>query len=132
MIPPPVALGLMLCDQVIVEEGTRKVSHIGGFNSLRGREFPFDPLPFCVLATLTDGQGEAEITLTVTDLESDEETYSFNRDLTFPDRFAEVHILFRLNEITFPVPGSYMFTLMVDGDWIAQRRIRVRQTEVDT
>jgi hypothetical protein len=31
MIPTPVALGLTLCDYVIVEEGTKKESLIGTF-----------------------------------------------------------------------------------------------------
>jgi hypothetical protein len=33
MIPPPIALGLALCDYVIVEERTKKVSLIGRFDT---------------------------------------------------------------------------------------------------
>ena len=106
MIPRPLALALSLCDQVIVEEGTRKLSLVGGFNGLRARSFPFVPSPFCVIATLSGGLGEAEVTLAVTELQSDEEIYSLTRQVRFPDRFVEVHVLFRLAECSFPAAGG--------------------------
>src|SRR4051812_3743228 len=46
MVPAPVALGLTLCDYVIVEQSTNKASLIGTFSTFRGRVFPFPPLPF--------------------------------------------------------------------------------------
>jgi hypothetical protein len=130
MVPSPVALGLVLCDPVIIEEGTRKVSVIGAFNRLEGRAFPFVPSPFCVLATLTGAQGEGRLTLTVIQLETDEEVYSLTRQVAFPDRFAEGRVLFRLADCSFPAPGVYISTLTVDDDWVAHRRLRILQTEV--
>jgi hypothetical protein len=132
MVPCPVALGLALCDQVIVEEGTRKASLIGTFNRLEGRAFPFVPLPFCVVTTLTGAQGEGDITLSLTQLETDEEVASLTRRVAFPDRFAEGRILFRLGDCSFPAPGAYLFTLTVDGDWVAHRRLRIGQSEVQS
>jgi hypothetical protein len=41
MNPPPVAVGLMLCHHVYVEEGeTKRVSLIGSFTDLRVDGFP--------------------------------------------------------------------------------------------
>lgn len=88
MVPCPVALALVLCEKVIVEEGTRNASLIGTFNHLHAGTFPFVPLPFCVVATLTGAQGEGEITLSVTRLETDEEVASLTRRVEFPDRFS--------------------------------------------
>jgi hypothetical protein len=129
MVPQPIALGLTLCDYVIVEEGTKKVSLIGGFSGIRAAEFPFVPLPFCVYAPLTGGQGEAAAELTVTSLETEDEIYSLQRTVRFPDRFTEVRVLYRLTAVQFPEAGIYMFTLLLDGDWIAHRRVRVYSTE---
>ena len=125
MIPRPIALGLTLCDQVIVEEGTSKVSVIGSFNSFLGHAFPYVPSPFCVFTVLTGAQGEGELALTVNNLETDEEVSALNRRLMFPDRFTEVRVLFRVSRCIFPEPGNYMFTLVVDDDWIVHRRVRV-------
>jgi hypothetical protein len=131
MIPPPIALSLTLCEHLSVEEGTKNVSLAGTFTRRYGQAFPFVPLPFYVFATLTGAQGEGEITLTVTALETDEEVASLTRRVAFPDRFAEGRVSFRLNNCAFPAPGVYMFTLAVDGDWVAHRRLQVRQMEIE-
>jgi hypothetical protein len=129
MVPAPLALGLTLCDYVLVEEGTKKVTLVGSFTGIRGASFPHVPLPFCVYAPLTGGLGDGVLELTVTNLDTDEEVYSLVRTVNFPDRFTEVRVLFRLRECEFPVPGSYMFTLLVDKEWITHRRIRVYPME---
>ena len=77
MVPTPIALGLTLCERVMVEEGTRQVSLIGTFNGLRRTAFPFVPPPFYVFATLTGSAGNAEIELTVRAVSTDDEVYSF-------------------------------------------------------
>jgi hypothetical protein len=59
MVPPPTVVGLTLCDVVIVDEGTRKVSLINTFTGIRLASFPASPQPFCVYTTLAGGQGEA-------------------------------------------------------------------------
>jgi hypothetical protein len=129
MVPVPLALGLTLCDYVLVEEGTKKVTLVGSFTGVRAGSFPHIPLPFCVYAPLTGGLGEGTLELTVTNLDADEEIYSLVRSIHFPDRFIEVRALFRLHECEFPAAGSYLFTLLVDDEWIAHRRIRVYPME---
>jgi hypothetical protein len=59
MVPPPIALGLTLCDYVIVEEGTKKVSLIGTFTGIAVDHFPAVPQPFSVFSALIDGLGDA-------------------------------------------------------------------------
>lgn len=111
MVPTPIALGLTICEQVIVEQGTLNVSLIGNFTTFRANQFPYFPRPFCIFASLSGGKGEAEITLTITEIASDEEIQVQTRRLVFPDRFTEVHLLFRLAECEFPSPGAYIVYL---------------------
>jgi hypothetical protein len=129
MMPRPVALGLTLCEKVIVEERTKSVSLIGTFRKVRGRTFPLRMLPFDVVATLTGSQGEGEVSLTVTDLRTGEERPVLTERIVFSDRFAEIQKALRLTRFVFPGPGDYMFTLLVDDDWVAQRRVIVREME---
>jgi hypothetical protein len=128
MIPCPRAQGLTLCDYVMREERTLKVSLIGTFTGIRAGEFPFSR-PFCVFASLTDGLGEGMLELTITRLASDEEIVRLQRSIMFPNRFMDVQVLFRLNEVSFPEEGTYLFSLSVDDDTIAQRRVRVYSNE---
>jgi hypothetical protein len=129
MIPPPIPIGLTVCDYVIVEEGTGKVSLIGSYSDIGVPHFPAVAPPFCVVATLTNGQGNATIELTLTHLETDEETHSVRQTVQFPSRFTEVLLLYRIAGWTFPEAGTYLFTLQVDGEWIAHRRVHVHTTE---
>ena len=128
MVPTPVALGLALCDYVLVEEKTKKISLIGTFAGIRVDQFPATPPPFSVFAVLTDGSGDATIRLSVLQLETDEEVYAYQSQVHFPDPLAEVSFHLRLHHCVFPAAGAYQFTLLVDGEWVAQRRIRVYST----
>lgn len=132
MVPLPVALGLTLCDAVIIEQGTNKASLIGTFSTFRAGQFPFTPLPFCVFAPLTDAQGDADVSLTIERLESNERIEEASQRVRFPGRFAEVRVLFRLATCTFPQSGTYLFTLLVDGEWVAHRRVRVLPREMNS
>jgi hypothetical protein len=129
MIPPPLTVGLTLCHYVMVEEGTKNVSLIGGFSKFRARKFPFTPSPFCVYTSLTGGHDTGELELAVTNLQTDEEVFALRRPLTFPDRLTKVSVLFRLNNCRFPAEGFYLMTLLMDGEWVAQLRFQVSPGE---
>jgi hypothetical protein len=121
---------MTLCDYILVEEGTNKVSLIGTFSGIRGVQFPLNPSPFCVFATLTGGFGDATVEHAVTNLQTNKEIYGRQATMHFPDRFTEVRAVYRQVECQFPTAGTYLFTLLVDGDWIAHRRLRVSSKEI--
>ena len=129
MVPQPVVLGLNLCDYVILEAETNKISLIGIFPKLRANRFPFLPSPFCVHAALTDGLGDATIDLIATRLDSGENIYARRRRVRFSSKLRELHVVFKVNNCSFPSPGTYLFTLLVDGEWVAQRRLRIYSEE---
>ena len=125
MTPQPVALGLNLCEKVIVEKGTNNVTLVSNFTKLIVEEFPSPPQRFAVYAALTDGLGDATINLVVTHLDTDEVINTYRASVHFPDRLFEVRVLFRLSECSFPAPGRYQFSLLIDGEWIAHRQLEV-------
>jgi hypothetical protein len=131
MVPTPLSIGLTLCDNLIIEERTRKLTLVGTFPGFRSSEFPCTPDPFYVSASLIGGQGEGELTLTVTQLETDDELFAIHRRISFSDRLAELRVAFRLRNCTFPEPGAYSMTLLMDGEWVAQRRFEVSYEESD-
>ena len=127
MIHPPKALGLFLCDQVIIERGTQKPSLIGCFAGRAVSEFPSGPQKFDVFAALTDGMGDVTIDLTVTHLETDQEIYTRRFPFRFPDPLKVVHLYFQVRACDFPAQGNYLFTLSVGEAEIATCRLRVYQ-----
>lgn len=129
MFPVPVAVGLAVCEKVIVEEGTKNVSLISTFRRLRVREFPAHARPFCVFAAMLDGEGDATIDLEITDSEISEVVYAVERPVSFPNRLTEVQVLFHVNDCEFPSPGVYQVALFVDRDWVAHRLLSVSAVE---
>src|SRR2546427_5911737 len=101
MEPRPIVLGLTLCDYVLVEERTKKVSLIGTFTGLGVADFPAQALPFSVFTVLTDGFGSATIELVLTHMDSNEEVNSYRATLQFPDKVTEVMYHLRLNHCVF-------------------------------
>jgi hypothetical protein len=127
MNPPVIALGLTLCEKVIVEERTRNTTIVSTFTKMFADEFPSRPERFALAAVLTGGQGEGTVDLVITRLDTDEETYSLQRQLRFPGRLAEVRVVFRIRDCSFPAPGQYDATLFVDGDPVARRKFSVEE-----
>jgi hypothetical protein len=115
-----------------VEERTKKVSFIGTFGGISANRFPALAPPFSVVAPLTDGLGDATADLVVVALSTGDEAYTFRSQLHFPDKLAEVLYHARLRQCSFPAPGDYQFTLLIDGEWVAQRRVRIHQKEEES
>jgi hypothetical protein len=121
----PVALSLTLCDYVIIEERTKKASLIGSFTGLAARSFPAIAQPFSVFAVLTDGLGDGIMELVILRLETGEQTAVYRTENQFPDKLTEVRYHLRLRQCRFPASGKYQFTLLADGEWVAQCCLRV-------
>lgn len=66
----PIAIGLLACDQVVVEETTRNVTPVNCFTYKRFRSFPAEPTTFVVLAFLTDGLGEIGLEVALQSLDN--------------------------------------------------------------
>jgi hypothetical protein len=128
-VPPPTVLGLTICEKVIVEEGTNNLTLVSTFTKLTVSGFPSPPQRFAVYTVLTDGVGDATIDLVVTRLDTTEEVYARRQHVRYPNKLIEARVLFRVSECSFPAPGRYQATLLVDGEWVAQRWILVAAKE---
>ncbi len=134
MTPKPIAIGLLLCDRVIVDKDTNSPSAIGILPAVE--QFPSDSQRFSVLSVLTDAQGDGRGKLAVYRLDEhwlrQEEIYATEHTIRFPDRFAVVNLNLRVRTIRFPASASYEFVLFVDADEVAHRRVRVYQAPPGT
>lgn len=132
MIPTPIAFGLTVCEKVIVEEGTRRLTLVNCFTKLVVERFPSPPQSFLVFAALTDGQGDATIQIAIEHADTMEEVYRQDRQAHFEDRLLETQFLFAVTNCVFAAPGRYYVVLRVDGGWAAHRRLRVVSPEVQS
>ena len=71
----PIAIGLLLCEQIIVDERTKNVTPVNCFTLRTAETFPWTSPPFTVLAWLTDGEGEVQLEIIIEDINSLEVVY---------------------------------------------------------
>src|SRR5581483_6360636 len=103
----PTTIGLLLCEQVIIEEETRNQTLVNCFTQRIGRSFPTDPIPFVVFTLLTNGQGETPLELMVYRMEDFEEIYRRAITVTFSNPVQVVRCVLRVRDCSFPSPGLY-------------------------
>jgi hypothetical protein len=129
MIQRPNAVGLILCQQGVVDEITGNVTLVNCFNRLTFRDFPTPPRQFMVYAVLTDGLGEMDLSVTVEGLDELTVRQRVSWHETFADPLRELRRLVRITECSFPSPGRYQVSLLAEGEWVAQCVLTLSRTE---
>jgi hypothetical protein len=129
MIQRPSAVGLILCQQVIVEERTRNVTLVNSFGRLEVDGFPSSPQSFTVHAILTDGLGEVAIDLAIARLDTLETIYARSWRTTWENPLRVIHFLARVNSCSFPVAGWYQVSLAADNEPITRTVMNVIQRD---
>lgn len=125
----PAAVGLLVCEQIIIEEKTGNVTPVNCFALRHFRQFPSEPSTFFVFALLTDGHGKVALDVTIQRLDNLDEIYRISVDTVFRDQLQELRCMVRIRNLSFPVPGRYEASFFADGDMIAQRTFRVVKKE---
>ena len=123
----PAAIGLLVCEQVIIEERTQNVTPVNSFKRRFAQRFPTEPFSFVVFAILNDGVGEIRLDLKISRLDIDEDVYERSMVVRFGDQLQEGRCLFRVPDCSFPVPGAYEVALFADKELVAQRKIHITQ-----
>ncbi len=121
----PNVVGLKLCEQPIVQEGTRNVTLVNCFRKLSFAEFPAHSDPFYVCVVLTDGLGDYRLTLTIVSLADLGDVWSQTWNVNFSDQVAEHWILLPVNDCEFPEEGAYQVELNIDGEPAARTVLRI-------
>jgi hypothetical protein len=130
VIQRPVAVGLTLCEQRIVEERTKNITLVHCFPCLNAIRFPAVAPRLVVCAALPDGLGVGTLRLTVGRLETSEEVALQERRIRFSDPLQELRVFFHFRRLRIPAAGRYQFTLLADGELVAQQVLRVLSKEV--
>lgn len=125
MIHRPVAIGLAVCEQVIVEEKTHNITLVNCFRRLYFRSFPSSPQRMAIHTILTDGHGTVGIRLHLERLDTLEDIYMRDTRVAFSDPLREISLLFRPPPLSFPAAGRYEFSLLVEGDPLTRRVIEI-------
>ncbi len=125
----PVAIGLFLCEKVIVEEGTHNITLVNTFNKRVVDEIPWTPTDFILYALLTDGLGEGDLNVAIYRLDDMEEIHEQSTKFRFKNPLHELRCWVTIRNCTFPEEGHYQAALFFAGQQIAQRRFLIQKQE---
>jgi hypothetical protein len=123
----PSVLAIVLCDRIIIEQGTGKKTLIGIFNNLNAASFPtVQPVGF--YASLTDLEGHYRFDIRVVRLAGDGEELMGGAEAEFTahDRLAILEMAVNLPPVPFTAPGRYEFQLFADGVYIGRATLNVQ------
>ena len=61
----PIAVSLFLCEQVIIQEGTRYITPVNCYKHRTVLQFPTKPFPLVLFAILRDGIGDIRLQILI-------------------------------------------------------------------
>jgi hypothetical protein len=121
----PISIGLLVCDQVVIEEKTRNVTLVNCFTNRTVERFPAVMSSFVVFAGLTNGSGETPFEIVIQRLDTLDEIYRRSFSIYFGNPLQEIRCMVRIRNCSFPVAGQYQVILFADNEPVAQRKIRI-------
>jgi hypothetical protein len=124
--PKPVLLAMIICDQILREEGTKKISLLGIFNRVSSKTFPCIHPRLHIFVSVTEYEGQADCVLKFSD-STGKEIVQLKGPLEFPDKLAVIEMNFCLNNVPLPNAGIYHFDFIMDNEIIGHRKFKVEE-----
>lgn len=123
--PTPSVLSINICDSIIRDEATKKVSLIGLFNTIRANSFPCTHPQLHVYVALTNGHGKYKTDIRFSNLEEDKLIAGMVGELVFqnPLQVFEVNVCWQ--QLRFEKQGEYAVEVLCDGHLIGARKFRI-------
>jgi len=115
---------MILCERIIVEEGTRKPSLIGIFSEVNARGFPAAFTGMAVYVALSEGQGQYDGMLRVEFAETGQELLRAEAPVIMKDPLTVTEIHMQFPPVPLPQPGLYRLDFLCDGELLKTRDFR--------
>lgn len=127
---PPTCKAMLVCDQVIVERDTEKISVIGSYTTLSLERASQQIGPFSIFLQLTAGSAECHVIIEVHDLRDGEVvSKSDPRQVHFEDRLEVLNLIASWPAIPIEHDGVYDVVAFADGVEIGRQRLQVNFDE---
>lgn len=123
----PIGIALIVCDQIVVDDSTKKRSLFGLFNSVNAPEFPMTLVHLCVFASVTNINGNVRLELRCTNETLSDPILAVPCNASANNPCDTLDLGFEFDNFTFPRPGLYCFELHWDGEIILSTRFNVRR-----
>src|SRR5436190_9342158 len=125
----PLAVTLLLCEQIIVDDKTKRITPVNCFSRWIIEGSLTEPQSFHVLSVLTSGHGSMQAALMVDRLDTGETIFLREFAARFADPLQQYRCMLKLRRVRFPVGGVYQASLFMDGETVASTRFSVLHQE---
>ena len=121
------AIPLLLCDLVYEDPVSHNVTLLGIFTTVRATKFPTPYRIMSIYTQLIGDPGEVgELSLQCESVANGQVLAAESYRVQIGS-FGKRHVHIRLDELRFPEPGSYCFSLLVENHAIAEQTILVTE-----
>jgi hypothetical protein len=133
-VPPPKCKAMLLCDRIIVEAKTGKVSIIGCFDACNLASIPGYTIPFTIYVVLIEGVigHDYEIAVDFYDLDDNSLlSHSIGSRALWTEGLSRNSIAMPVAPILIQHPGGYDIVVLADDQEIDRQRLAVTYTPSD-
>ncbi|MFH0938019.1 MAG: hypothetical protein V1899_01860 [Planctomycetota bacterium] len=125
----PIVLALVLCDTIIREVGTNKLSLIGTFNNIFAQNFPCVHPNISVYVAITEVHGRVPCELRMTSLDQGLTVFKLPGQIEIGGPTPVAELAFQLQQIRFDQAGSYAIEFWGGGTLLVSRKLHVQKME---
>lgn len=127
--PTPSVTAMLLCDQVITEQGTNKKSLIGIFETIAGLGFPMVIPRLSIYVRMLDGFGRYPFTLRVVKLKDETLVAEVEINGEVPDHAHAAELVFNFIGLPIPEAGKYEFQLYTRDTYLHRVTLETLQVQ---
>src|SRR5262245_41988055 len=127
--PTPTFNAMLICDDSIREEGSRKVSLIGIFSDIWALQFPVVHGSLCVYVNLGDSEGKYRLRLELVRVDDMRTIGRGEGQAESNDRMKPTEIVFELKGLVFERPGKYEFVLHANDRMVGRKSFGVLRSD---
>jgi hypothetical protein len=123
--PTPSVVSINVCDAIIRDELTKKVSLIGLFNTIRANNFPCKHPQLHVYIALTNGHGKYKTEVRFINAEQGKPIAGMKGEMEFKSPLQIVELNLCWQRLSFASEGEYIVEILCDDTLIGTRKIMV-------
>lgn len=125
--PLPTVTAMLVCDQIIPEQGTNKKSLIGIFEVMNAFAFPAIVPRIAVYVRLLDGFGKYPVRLRLVHLKDESLVADINLEMDITDEQHAWEVVINLMGVILPEPGKYEFQFYARDVYLHRVTMEVAQ-----
>jgi hypothetical protein len=125
----PILLALVICDTVIREAGSGKLSLIGTFSGIFSTSFPMTHHSLSVYIAITEGRGRMKCRLRLVSLDDNNVVFELPGDIEFGGPMNVGEMVFQWNQVRFEKPGVYAFEFWVGNELLGSRKLHAQKVD---